>query len=274
MFTKSVVLAAVAATLLAGTALADGTLPGRPASNVVFEDGVGTSFLIPVAGSVEGANGTYFRSEVTLVNFKNGLQEVLVEFMPQGSSTPIVHRLDLEPRKFKFWHDFVGTELGYPGVLGALRFRAVIAGTTNIDTTALLNGFSRIWTQIPGSAGTSSMSLPAIVDADLAGLEAAYVIGLRQDAQYRTNTGIVNLEGFDRTFLVEPLTSAQPAASFTVTVPARSMRQVPIPPGDFGGVVLRITPTSEGSWSAYGASVDNVSGDGWVSKAQYSTPQQ
>ena len=273
------VVAGLAASLVAGAALADGRLPGPAQPEVVFEDGVGASFLFPVAGSVDGVNGARFRTEVTIVNFKDDTQEVLVEFLPRGGSAPSVHRIILDGRKFRFWDDFVATELGRPGLLGALTFRAVFTGTTVSDDTARLNAFARIWTQIPDSNGTSSISLPAVFDADLGlpgdALESAFIIGLRQDAQYRTNIGIVNLENFDRTFRVEPSNSvpSNPAPSFNVLVRARSMDQVAMPAGYFGGVTFKVTPLEAGRWSAYAASVDNYSGDGWVSRAQYSTPR-
>lgn len=274
MFKHFAVITAVA--LVAGAAVADTPLP-RLEPNVVFSEGVGGSFLFPVAGSVEGANGAHFRSEVTLVNFKNEPQEVIVEFLPQGAAAPTVHRVEIEGRRFRFWEDFVATEIGRPGILGALTFRAVVTGTTISDASARLDAFSRIWTQIPGTNGTTSMSLPAIDAAGLTApnLESAFIIGLRQDAQYRTNVGIVNLENFDRTFTVEATNTfpSRPVPAFSVTVRARSMRQVSLPEGHFGGLVFRITPTSAGAWSAYAASVDNFSGDGWVSQAQYSTRQ-
>lgn len=276
---KLVTTIALIAAVLAPAAFAGeskGPLDARP--DIVFVEGSGDAFLFPVAGSVAGANGTYFRSEVTLVNFRNAPQEILVEFLQRGATAPTTVRITIEPRFFRFWDDFVASVIGRPGVLGSLRLRGVISGTNVTDTSAQLNGFSRIWTPVPGTNGTSSMSLPAIEEADLSapGLEAAYIIGLRQDAQYRTNVGIVNLENFDRTFVVEPNNTFPSATlpSFTVTVPARSMQQASLPEGHFGGIVFRVKPTSAGLWSAYAASVDNFSGDGWISKAQYSARAQ
>ncbi|HUP49662.1 MAG TPA: hypothetical protein VNA04_12825 [Thermoanaerobaculia bacterium] len=257
----------------AGQSAAGSPLPAAP--NVITQHGVGEAFLFPVAGSVEGVNGTHFRSEVSLVNFKHEPQELLVEFLPQNATQPTTIRLTIDARRFEFWNDFVATMMSRPGTLGALTFRAVMPGTTVTDTTAQLNAFSRIWTPQPGTNGTSSMSMSAIDATGLSaiGNEAAYVIGHRQDAQYRVNVGIVNLASVDRVFLVEPTNSfpTNPAPSFSVTVPARSMQQVAMPEGFFAALVFRITPATAGAWTAYAATVDNFSGDGWISKAQYST---
>lgn len=259
-----------ATTLLAGNRL-------DPVGNIVMSDGVGDTMIFPVAGSVQGVNGTHFRTEVTLANFEEEEQEVLVEWLEQGATVPFAAvRLTLEAGRYRYWEDFVATELGRSGKLGALRVRAVNTGTTVTDTNARINGFSRIWTQQPNGPGTSSMALAPIDETDLGTINTAtaFVLGLRQDVQYRTNVGIVNLATVDRIFTVEPrVTFGGNPAAFTVTVPARSMQQVNLPEGNFGGVALRITPSAAGAWSAYGASVDNQSGDGWISKAQYSVRQ-
>lgn len=265
------------AIVLGATALSAGSNRLDPVGNIVISDGAGDTIIFPVAGSVQGANGTFFRSEVTLANYKDQEQEVLVEWLEQGATVPFAPvRLTLEAGRYRYWEDFVATEVARSGKLGALRIRAVNTGTTVTDTTARLNGFSRIWTQQPNGPGTSSMSLPAIDETDLGTINTAtaFVIGLRQDAQYRTNVGIVNLSTVDRTFTVEPrVTFGGNPAAFTVTVPARAMQQINLPEGNFGGVALRITPSAAGAWSAYGASVDNQSGDGWISKAEYSVRQ-
>ena len=242
---------------------------------IVKDDSVGSTLVFPIVGSVEGANDTRFRSEITLVNFKDTTQELLVEFLERGATVPFAeHRIEIEGRKFRFWNDFVASEIAREGKLGALRVRAVNAGTTVTDTSARINGFSRIWTEQPNGPGTSSMSLPAVAVDDLsASVEAAYIVGARQNTQYRTNVGIVNLVNADRVFTVEIAPSAVgvTAPPMTITVPANSMMQVPLPEGSFEGLMLKITPAAAGAWSAYSASVDNQSGDGWIARAQYST---
>src|SRR5450759_3777974 len=39
--------------------------------------------LIPAAGNLPGANGTYFRSDVTLTNFRDADQRVQLQWLPQ-----------------------------------------------------------------------------------------------------------------------------------------------------------------------------------------------
>ncbi|HEU4522097.1 MAG TPA: hypothetical protein VFT12_08850 [Thermoanaerobaculia bacterium] len=272
-------LTVITATLVAfaGTTVfgqAKGPLAQQP--NIITQEGVGDTFLFPVAGNVEGANGTHFRSEVTLANYKGQDQEILVEFLEEGATVPYTaQRVTLEAGKFYFWDDFVGTMLQRTGKLGAIVIRAVISGTTVTDGSAQINGYSRIWTPQANGPGTSSISLPAVPEADLGatgnGTASASILGVRQDTQYRTNIGIVNLAPVDRTFNVTIRGTVPMPAPLTlsVTVPARSMDQFAVPEGSFGSLSITITPTSSGQWSAYAASVDNQSGDGWVSRAIY-----
>jgi hypothetical protein len=55
--------------------------------------------------------------------------------------------------------------------------------------------------------------------------------------------------------------------SFTQVVQPYSMEQPSLPAGIYGDCYIRITSgsTNFNWWSAYGTSVDNVTGDGWVS---------
>lgn len=262
----AVIMLLAALTAMAG--FAQGRVDIQP--EVFSTEGVRDAFLFPVTGSVEGANGTRFRSEITLVNFRAQDQEVLIEFLEQGGAAASQH-LTLEAGKFYSWDDFVATVIGRTERLGALRVRGVYAGTTVTDPAAQLNGFSRIWTPQPNGPGTSSLSISPIAENDLTnGDMAAWIFGMRQDEQYRVNVGIVNLANYERNFTVDVrVSSGTDPAPFTVKVPARALEQVRIPEGTFRTIGIRVTPELAGAWSAYGASVDNQSGDGWVSKAQY-----
>src|SRR3982751_1666434 len=41
-------------------------------------------FIIPAAGSVAGGNGTFFRSDVTLINYADTPEDVIALFWPAG----------------------------------------------------------------------------------------------------------------------------------------------------------------------------------------------
>lgn len=226
------------------------------------------AFLIPAAGNLQGQGGTYFRSDVTLTTYGDFDQDILIVWIPRGvdgRGQPAFRTTipsDVPPVTIR---DFVG-ELGLSG-LGALLVIGVESGTTTPDENALIHGFSRIWTPQPGSSGTVSQPFAA-QDADMMVDELAGVaIGLRQDAAFRTNAGIVNLGVTTRTFTVG-VAGETLETSFDMTLPPLSMQQVAIPAGSYGAVTLVFfSDGGEEGWAAYGTTNDNVTGDGWVSAA-------
>lgn len=226
------------------------------------------AFLIPAAGSLAGGGGTFFRSDVTLVNYADDDQQVLVFWLPRGAdgrNQPFFRTTIPEGAPITV-RDFVN-ELGLSG-LGALLFVGVLPDTTTPDEDALIHGFSRIWTPQPGSTGTVSQPFSS-QNADMMLDEAeAVTIGLQQDGSFRTNAGIVNMGTSTRSFTVN-LIGETGTTQFTMTLPPLSMQQTALPAGNWGAVTLIFRPDGDDldGWAAYGTSVDNVTGDGWVSSA-------
>jgi len=239
-------------------------------TNVIEVETADAAFIIPAAGSVAGANGTFFKSDFSIGNFNNTDQKVGIGWLAAGvdnSQKPLQY-FTIPANTVASYNDFVGTQLNTSG-LGALLVLAYDSAGQNIDGNALIDGFSRIWTALPGVAnGTVSQSFPAVSIQDSEANFTAYAMGLRQDGNFRTNVGIVNLDTVAHTWTVQSLTGAKS----TVTVQPFSLSQGAIAAGSApssGYVTLLITPndTADFFWSAYGTSVDNVTGDGWVSRA-------
>jgi hypothetical protein len=235
---------------------------------VVTADVASAAFLFPSAGSVQGAGGTFFKSDGMIVNYRNSAQRVSMGWIAQGvnnGSRPLKY-FNLNAVTPYTLEDFVATSLGESG-LGAVLVTGVLQ-SGNPDTNASLDGFSRIWTPQPGSAGTVSLAFPSIAVLDSFGNAFAYALGLRHDAGFRTNVGIVNLDSQPHTFNVTANGKTQLINNFTVNVEAYSMRQVPITAGNYGILLISVSPTVNGFWwSAYAAAVDNTTGDGWVAHA-------
>lgn len=239
-------------------------------TNVIEVETADIAFIIPAAGSIPGANGTFFKSDFSIGNFNNNDQKVGIGWLKVGtdnSKAPLQY-FTIPANTVASFNDFVGTQLNQSG-LGALLIIAYDSTGQNVDQSALIDGFSRIWTPQPGVAnGTVSQGFPAVSIMDSEGDFTAYAMGLRQDANFRTNVGIVNLDTVAHTWTVKSLTGAQSS----VTVQPYSLSQGSIAAGSApasGYVTLMITPTDSADffWSAYGTSVDNVTGDGWVSRA-------
>src|SRR5256885_17256061 len=70
-------------------------------------------FIIPAAGSVAGANGTFFRSDVTLINYASTPEDVIALFWPAGQSTPPTTsagvKVTLPAQRAVAYNDFVAT---------------------------------------------------------------------------------------------------------------------------------------------------------------------
>jgi hypothetical protein len=232
---------------------------------IVSVDWTKEAFIIPVVGNLQGSNGTFFKSDVTIANRRSVAQIVSIGFFQRGlnNGSATVQNFSLDPNVTTINPDFVGRVLGKTGVLGTL---LVVARTSTgaIDTAAEIDGFSRIWTPQPGSTGTVSQAFESIDLLD--SLATSYGYGLRQDEAFRTNVGLVNLYDTPNTFTVA-IIGLRGSSSFTQTVQPYSMEQPSLPAGIYGDCYIRITTSSSNFnwWSAYGTSVDNVTGDGWVS---------
>ena len=238
-------------------------------TKVVNLDTTNDAFLFPSAGSVQGAGGTFFKSDGMIVNHRNAMQRISMGWIAQGvnnGSRPLKY-FNLNPVTPYALRDLVTTNLGESG-LGAVLVTGVTS-TGASDSSATLDGFSRIWTNQPGAQGTVSLAFPSISVLDSLGNAFAYALGLRHDAGFRTNVGIVNLDSVPHTWTVTINgDGTSPITNFDVTVDGYSMKQVPVPAGNYGILLVALSPNASGFWwSAYGASVDNITGDGWVSHA-------
>jgi hypothetical protein len=243
---------------------------GRVRPNVIEVETGDVAFIIPAAGNLQGNLGTYFRSDVSFGNFINSTQKIGVGWLVQGqdnSNAPLQY-FTIPALTIAAMNDFVGTTLNKSG-LGALLILAVDSTGNNVDLNAFIDGFSRIWTPQPGSAtGTVSQSFPAVSLQDSIDDFTAFALGLRQGGNFRTNVGVVNLDTAAHTWTI---TSVNTSKTVTLTVPAYSLSQTGIS-NDFadanGNVALMFDVSATGfSWSAYASSVDNTTGDGWVSRA-------
>jgi hypothetical protein len=241
----------------------------RPQS-VITENGT-SSFLIAVAINSPGKNGTFFRTDVFLTNNRGIDQEILVGFLPAGvpGAGQGLTRYRLNALTVYSLRDFLGSgtvSLNKSGV-GALMVTAVFTGTNSEDSLANIDGADRIWTFESGtSAGTNSFTMSSTAGS-VSGTPIATAVGLRQDAGFRSNVGIVNFDSFSsHTWTVRAVGDNQ--TSFTDTVPALSKQQVAGPPGVTGDLFVEYTPDF-GSffWSAYGVTADNLPGDAWSARA-------
>jgi hypothetical protein len=227
--------------------------------------------VIPAAGNAAGSNGTFFRSDVTLVNLNDTDQEVVILWLPNGNPGGLVEFEGMIESGAPFTYiDFVGATLKLTGV-GSLLFLPITA-QGELDPNGAIDAYSRIWSPAPnGAQGTFSQPFPSV---DLFHLDAEYealLLGLRQDAGFRTNYGIVNLSDFDLPMRVTVFNNDGVVVNeFQVTVRSAEMILRALPAGNYGNISILVNitadiPGDEFQWTTFASSTDNFNGDGWVS---------
>lgn len=249
----------------------------KAATGTNIRDGIGTNaaadmrsvrFLVfPAAGNARGANGEFFRSDVTLISFRPGDHQHVAAFWLQNgveTDNPPVVELTLDPDTYYTFTDFVGTVLQRQNQLGSILVLP-IDDAGDLDFSGAIDGFSRIWTNQPNATGTVAQPFEAVDPFSFYIFETASVMGLRHDSQSRSNYGIVNTDDIPLNFTVRFM-GERAQNTLTIRVPAGGMIHQAIPAGDYGPLVIEITVDNpEAFWVAYGTSNDNITGDGWVS---------
>jgi hypothetical protein len=244
-------------------------------ANVVQPLGASPQVLIPAAGNAQGANGTFFKSDISIINLASHDQMVALQWLPLGvSSTGTPLTITMPARTGLRSADFVNDYFGQTG-LGSIIVTGV-TGSGTVDSTAALSVNSRIWTPEPGTGGTTSQSFPAVplslINTPVAALFA--IGGADDPTNYRVNVGIVNVDPSNtQTFAVSVSGTTN---TFTVTVPPMSMQQISLGTGISPTAQVSIqnaTPsaTRSNSWLAYGSTIDNVTGDAWSELAVVGT---
>ncbi len=225
--------------------------------------------LIPVAGDAPGGNGTHFRSDINVINFRNEPQNVAIWWYPQGaSSDPVpVRTLTLNARSGITSENFVGTILQQTGI-GAIEIFGIQDDGSGVDLDAQLHATARIWTPQPNvTGGTMSQTFPAVAVTPST-IQTKWIFGVRRTTQYRLNVGVAHNAPSAQTFRITVVPSANPTAAevIDIVVPARSMQQISRPGSDVGSVQVIIQNTSATAattWQGWASSIDNITGDAW-----------
>jgi len=244
--------------------------------------GASNSVLIPAAGSTAGVNGTFYRSDITIVNLADHAQTVQFTWLPEPGGIGASDGFLLPAKSGIRSTDFVKEYVHATGIGSLLIMAVTTVGPLPLpDPTGNLFVSSRIWTPQPGTNGTTSQSLPALPFATINTPSAAIFAmgGIDDPASYRTNIGVVNLD-FDnaQTFSITwgPPLGAPVQTGTSITLPPGSMLQVPTNGTCCTNpiVITNITPSATRSnlWTAYGSTVNNVTGDAWDEIAVAVTP--
>lgn len=244
-------------------------LLAQTTNDLVIPRAAAPRVLVPVAGSTPGANGTYFRSDISIINLRDVAQQVYLYWLPHGqpgSNTPL-GSITIPAQQGISSEDFVSEIVGTTGLGGLEIIGVTTAGS--FDPDARLHVTSRVWTPRPdGGPGTMSQTLPTIV-ADSTGTSIVKaVFGLRRTAQHRLNVGVMNPSATTQRFRITVAISGTTGTSTQVLeldVPGRAIRQELVPGTSSGIVQVLIEDIGGGAgdWQGWASSVDNQSGDAW-----------
>ncbi|MEO8215753.1 MAG: hypothetical protein ABI718_01605 [Acidobacteriota bacterium] len=238
-------------------------------ANLVVPLTFSAKIVIPAAASKSGANGTFFRSDITVLNFADHMQRVQFRWLPQGGGAGSTTTLDMQTFNGLRSGDFVAEVLNQSG-LGSILVTAVTNDGLE-DPNGRLYAASRIWTPQAGTTGTTSQSFPSVpftsIDSPAATI---FAMGAADDPdRYRVNVGIVNLDPVNtQQFQIAIPTVLGPSPTVDVSIPPMSMQQVAFgngvsPTSQFSIVNNSPAGSRSNAWIAYGSTVDNVTGDAW-----------
>ena len=217
----------------------------------------GGRLVIPAVGRVPGANGTFWRSDVTFYNPGSSTMSLALRYQPAGSDNRFVNArvLTVGAGKTLVLADVLNW-LGISSGSGALDVRWTSAIGPVVS--------SRTYTTT-GNGGTFGQSIDPVTEFG----NDAYVPGLRSDFTYRSNVGFVN--GGDTTIGVTTQllgTNGQTLATGFVVLAPRSQSQMTLAqmfPGinvqSLGSVTLKAHADGQPDMFAYGSIIDNTSGD-------------
>ncbi|GEM_PF-3469094 len=221
---------------------------------------------VPVVAHTPGTNDTSWKSDVVIMNPTPQRQAVTLSYLPSGfdNTYPVMHSFPIEPGQSKRIVDVVDYyfQNSYP------------SGALKIETTEDLLISSRTYNDV--SDGTFGQNILPSSDSDMVhDGQNAVLVGLSENAQFRTNLGLVNTgpllstiiaklynsEGLEldtRNYYLKPYSHLQIGQVFKDAIDVSL---------DNGYIVLS-SVESGSTFIGYASVVDNVSGDATFVNAQ------
>lgn len=217
--------------------------------------------FIPGVGHTVGASGTgWWQSDVTIFNpDAEGLQFDLLYYNEAGEKKGEALGIQLDGGKFLQYSDIL--KQGVMGVVddgkGLLKINVI--GEHEKNPIA----FSRTYYD-DGANGTYGQGIPSFAPnrANVKAGKAAIIAGVRQNAHYRTNVGLVNFSSTSATAtvtLLDPVTGAPAGSLEYVLAPNESVLEAFSKFGPLESGTLKITATGD-VW-AFASIIDERTND-------------
>ncbi len=216
--------------------------------------------LVPAAAQTNGIGGSVWRTELTLFNGGSEPAGGQFTFIPGGGGQVLTRSLYLNANQSITYANALSDLFGLSTGSGAIAIEA-----TSATSTPALRITSRTFTT--GAAGTYGQSVPNVSDGDPS--TTILLTGLEQDANFRTNIGLVNRSAVPvGAGLTLYDANGNVIATTGVTVPANNFQQsslasfFPAVNGrTYAALSMRVDAGAANAISAYGSVIDNRTQD-------------
>lgn len=220
--------------------------------------GAAGEWLLPSSARVQGA-GAFWTTDLTLRNAGTADMTATVKFLGHsvdGRTGPEV-RVDLPAGVTRSYSDVLGAMFHLESDYGPILVTASEAGLVVQGQTFT-----------PGGGGTYGQSVPAVPSSGLIGAAPRSIVGVRQDASFRTNLMISNAgEGqIDVDVLLFGPAGGAPLATRSVAIGPLGFAQLNVAndlgvDGVAGASLVLSTPTPWAIFAAYASVIDRATGD-------------
>ncbi len=223
--------------------------------------GGGNISLLPSAAHATGFGGVVYTTDLTVANTTTSDLAFTMRFLGHDADgrTGSVKTMGVGAGKTVTYTDVLGSVFGMSTGYGAIRIVADGAGLVVMGQTST-----------PGAGGTVGQSVPAFRSTDLVRQGSPQVITpVQNDAAFRTNLILANANESALDVDVSLVSDAgKLLGARTYSLPPLGMTQVTGVVKDLGvsetvssGRLVVSTPTANGAFAAYGALIDNPTGD-------------
>lgn len=218
---------------------------------------VTNSWLLPSSARVQGA-GAFWTTDLSIRNVGPAAATATVKFLGHSGDGRAGAEIPVTLAAGETWSrgDVLSALFGLTADWGPILVRSEASGLVVLGQTST-----------PGGGGTFGQSVPAFAPGDLLGATPRSIVGVRQDAAFRTNLMLANATeaalDVDVTLVASggttiatqrvslgPLSFAQRNVAIDLGVPDVS-----------GATFLVSTPTAGGRFAAYASVIDQVTGD-------------
>jgi hypothetical protein len=218
---------------------------------------VAGTWLLTSSARVQGA-GAFWQTDLTIRNTGASSASVTIKFLghsADGRGGP-ERTATIPAGQTQTWRDVLGSLFGLSSEYGPILVRS---------TSASLAILGQTWTA--GGAGTYGQSVPVLSTAELIGAAPRSILGVRQDALFRTNLMLANATESSTAVTVQ-LVSPAGAVLATKSVSLGPLSRAQYNVGtDFGytslsdAVFVISSPTSGAAVGAYASVIDGGTAD-------------